>query len=187
MRLPAGVLVELPSLVGDSLVWWPATHSGVSVEAEEGRRERVSRQRVCLGPRGEFVRQWGTRGEGEGQFKRPYGVCVSGGEVSVCDSGNHRVQVFGLDGGFLRQWGTLGEGEGQFVYPSGVCVSDGEVFVTDSDNDRVQVFGLDGGFLRQWGTEGEGEGQFDRPRGVCVSDREVFVCDAGNHRVQVFR
>ena len=69
----------------------------------------------------------------------------------VCDSFNHRVQVFGLDGSFVRQWGGEGSGEGQFDGPYGVVVNGDEVLVTDLSNDRVQVFGLEGSFMRQWG------------------------------------
>ena len=103
----------------------------------------------------------------------------------VCDSWNHRVQVFGLDGSFVRQWGGEGSREGQFDGPYGVVVNGDEVLVTDLGNHRVQVFGLDGSFVRQWGGGGAGVGQFDYPWGVAVSEGEVFVgCD---HRVQVFR
>ena len=38
---------------------------------------------------------FGSRGKGPGQFKGPYGVAVdNSGVVYVCDSYNHRVQVF---------------------------------------------------------------------------------------------
>ena len=43
---------------------------------------------------GTFVRQWGGKGAGPGQFNRSDGVAVVGDEVVVCDAGNHRVQVF---------------------------------------------------------------------------------------------
>ena len=52
---------------------------------------------------GTFVRQWGGRGAGPGQFNVPRGVAVVGDAVIVCDAGNHRVQVFGRDGDFVRQ------------------------------------------------------------------------------------
>ena len=103
----------------------------------------------------------------------------------MCDTGNHRVVVFGLDGSFVRQWGTEGSGEGHFKTSAAVVVNGDEVLVTDMNNNRVQVFGLDGSFVRQWGTRGDGAGQFIEPVGIAVGEGEVFVsCD---HRVQVFR
>ena len=91
---------------------------------------------------GGFVRQWGRKGEGEGQFNQPNRVVVKGEEVIVVDSGNHRVQVFGLDGTFVRQWGGEGHGRapGQFDHPICLAVSEGDVFVCDYFNFRVQVF-----------------------------------------------
>ncbi len=44
---------------------------------------------------GTYVRKWGMRGEGRGEFQYPRGVAVGPeGEVYVCDEDNHRVQVF---------------------------------------------------------------------------------------------
>ena len=44
---------------------------------------------------GTFVRTWGSRGSGNGQFSNPWGVAVSAaGEVFVTDQSNNRVQVF---------------------------------------------------------------------------------------------
>ena len=140
MQLPEGVPVDVSRLGGESVVWWPeAQYAGAEVKVDEDRRELVSREVVPIGCRGVFVRQWGGKGSGEGQFNYPWEVCVSGGEVFVCDGFNHRVQVFGMDGRFVRQWGGKGSGEGQFDRPVGVCVSGGEVFVCDGRNDRVQV------------------------------------------------
>ena len=89
---------------------------------------------------GTFLRQWGSEGEGPGQFDYPSAVAVHGEEVIVCGRGNHRMQVFGLDGTYRRQWGTFGEGQGQFNGPAGVAVHGEEVIVCDSNNYRLQVF-----------------------------------------------
>merc|ERR1712166_363934 len=70
---------------------------------------------------GSFVRQWGTKGSGEGQFNYPWTVVVNGDEVLVSDFNNHRVQAFGLDGSFVRQWGGKGVGAGQFDCPRGIA------------------------------------------------------------------
>lgn len=130
---------------------------------------------------GAFVRQWGTPGGGQGQFRIPCrGVAVSGNdEVFVIDTGNSRIQVFGLDGTFLRKWGTPGAGPGQFKYPRCAAVRGNELVVSDSHNHRIQVFGWDGAFVRQWGVRegGQAPGQFKAPVGVAVSGDQLIVCD----------
>ena len=83
MKLPEGVPVDVSSLGGESVVWWPGAHgAGVEVKVGYDKRERVSREVVPIECRGVFVRQWGEVGSGEGQFMNPRGVCVSDREGS---------------------------------------------------------------------------------------------------------
>jgi DNA-binding beta-propeller fold protein YncE len=93
-------------------------------------------------PEGRFRCQWGSEGEGDGQFNTPAGVAVDGvGSVYVADTLNHRVQVFNAEGRFLRRWGSQGSGDGQFDVPAGLAVDwAGHVYVCDRSNHRVQVF-----------------------------------------------
>ena len=133
-------------------------------------------------------RRWGRKGSGPGQFDHPDGVAVSScGDIVVCDTGNHCVQVFRADGTFVRQWGSRGAEPGQFFYPWAVAVSSAdEVFVTDSWNHRVQVFRLDGSFVRSWGNRGTVPGQFQYPAGVAVHCNLVLISDYSNARIQCF-
>ena len=68
-----------------------------------------------LSPTGACLGSWGTFGNGDGQFKNPYGVTVvndpvSGQElVHVADSNNVRVQVFTTNGTFVAKFGTAGD------------------------------------------------------------------------------
>ena len=138
---------------------------------------------------GTYQTQWGSFGSGNGPFKLPAGVAVSGtGQVYVADYNNDRIQRFDADGTYQTQWGTGGSGDGQFDQPSGIAVSGkGQVYVADFNNDRVQRFDTDGAYQMQWGESGSVDGQFDSPRGVAVADTgQVYVADAGNHRVQRF-
>jgi DNA-binding beta-propeller fold protein YncE len=44
---------------------------------------------------GTYLTQWGSFGQGNGQFAAPYGVAVdSGGNVYVVDAGHSRIEVF---------------------------------------------------------------------------------------------
>ncbi len=47
---------------------------------------------------GQFLANWGSEGSADGQFDQPQGIAVdTAGNVYVTDSGNHRVQVFGIE------------------------------------------------------------------------------------------
>ena len=47
---------------------------------------------------GVFVRQWGRFGTGPGAFQYPFGIAINSLTASafVVDTGNNRIQVFGL-------------------------------------------------------------------------------------------
>ena len=63
------------------------------------------------------------------------------GHLMVCDTLNHRVQVFELSGKFVTKFGTKGSGMGEFDKPvSAAVLSDGKIIVTDFFNHRVQLF-----------------------------------------------
>ncbi|ELR15755.1 NHL repeatcontaining protein [Acanthamoeba castellanii str. Neff] len=87
---------------------------------------------------GSFLRTFGSRGRGHGQFRRPEGVAVDvAGNVIVADYGNHRVQVWRATGrSFLRTLGSLGGGPAQFKDPRGVAVdaATGHIIVADCGN-----------------------------------------------------
>jgi len=63
------------------------------------------------------------------------------GHLMVCDSQNHRVQVFELSGKFVKMFGKKGSGIGEFNWPFTTAVlSDGRIVVTDLWNHRIQIF-----------------------------------------------
>ncbi len=56
-------------------------------------------------PDGKRVRQWGTAGNGPGQFRLPHGITIDKDNILyVADRENGRVQKFDLDGKFLGEW-----------------------------------------------------------------------------------
>ena len=57
----------------------------------------------------------------------------------VCDSQNHRVEVFELSGKFVTKFGSEGSGRGEFN-PFSTAISDGRIVVCDCNNHRIQVF-----------------------------------------------
>jgi streptogramin lyase len=59
---------------------------------------------------GKFIRQWGSEGSGNGQFKGAGDVSTdSAGNVYVTDFQNNRIQKFSNTGKFIRNWITSTE------------------------------------------------------------------------------
>ena len=80
-------------------------------------------------------------GLGEGDLRRPRGLCVSGDYVYVTGDGNSCVSVFRTSGEFVHSFGKKGSGRGELKCPYGIAVDqDGFVFVCDPGNHHIQVF-----------------------------------------------
>ena len=85
--------------------------------------------------------QAGKVGSGNGQFFKPTGIGVSGGDVYVVDSDNDRVQEFsgGLYITYVAKFGTKGSGEVQFSAPGGMAIdSSGNLYIADTANNRIE-------------------------------------------------
>jgi tripartite motif-containing protein 71 len=141
------------------------------------------------------VRRWdwlpffvGTLGVDDGQFYWPQGIAFSSrGDIFVCDTYIHRIQVFDRCGNYVRQWGTYGLEPGEFNVPSSVAISStDEVYVCDSYNHRIQVFDLSGNLKNTFGSLGRLNGEFNQPMSVTIHGDQVFVSDTFNHRIQVY-
>ena len=131
---------------------------------------------------GNKTRTIGTKGNGDGQFGRPFGLLLVGDKLYVSDDNLHRVQYFSaITGEYIGQFGTNGNGERQFSNPYGMA-SDGKgkILVADYSNRRVQVFEEDGTFIRIIPCNGT-------PAGVAVdNDGNIHVTIMNQNYVQVF-
>ena len=91
--------------------------------------------------RGVFLRSFRSDEKGEEKVNRPWGLCVSGHYVYVCNNDSSNISVFTTDGVYVTSFGQPGSNEGDFSLPHSVCVDqDGFVYVTDHYNNRVQCF-----------------------------------------------
>ncbi|MDA1127983.1 MAG: NHL repeat-containing protein [Chloroflexi bacterium] len=138
---------------------------------------------------GDWIGQWGTPGDGDGEINRPSGMAFAANDdLYLVDSVNHRIQVFSKDGVFKFKFGQFGSGDGELDHPWGIDIDrNGDVFVADWRNDRIQKFTPDGRFLMKFGSSGQGDGEFNRPTGVAVDrDGTIYVADYKNDRLQVF-
>lgn len=128
---------------------------------------------------GSYINSTGRKGSEVGQFDRPNGLCVaSDGNIYICDSENHRIQVFDKSLTFVRAFGSLGTCSGEFLWPSNVAVaSDGKVYVTELHNHRIQCLTSRGDHIRFIGGQGNGERELSRPNILHIHDAYLFVSD----------
>lgn len=86
---------------------------------------------------------FGSPGDGDGQLNAPSGMAFDPqSQLHVCDSGNHRVQVFTQSGAFVRSYrGGLTLPEKLVIDPKGLS------YVADPVDAEVQVFDAGGGSL----------------------------------------
>jgi streptogramin lyase len=82
---------------------------------------------------GRFIKAWGKRGKGPGEFDTPHAMAMdSQGRIFVADRGNNRIQIFDQDGRFIDQWK-------QFGRPSGVFIDRNDtIYVADSQSNAGQ-------------------------------------------------
>jgi DNA-binding beta-propeller fold protein YncE len=129
-----------------------------------------------------FVTEWGSFGDGAGQFGAPGAIAVdSDSEVFVGDA-FQRIQVFSSDGAYLRQWSLAAGGDS----PRGLAIgSDGTVYVMSGARERVLKFSNEGALQGFWGSPGFDDGEFHDPRDIDLdSQNNVYVADAD--RIQKF-
>jgi sugar lactone lactonase YvrE len=98
---------------------------------------------VKLDSQGRFIKQWGSHGNGPGQFEAPHTLAMdSKGRLFVGDRGNDRIQIFDQNGNLLLIWT-------QFSRPSGVFVdSHDTLYVTDSESRAAVGYGHHPGWKR---------------------------------------
>jgi len=130
---------------------------------------------------GKFLKQWGKKGTGEGEFDLPHAICLDAkGRVYVGDRENKRIQVFDAEGKFLAQWKESGSPYGLFLHKD-------RMFVADALNNWIKVLDLEGKPLGRWGQKGSAPGQFSSAHMLCVDSKgAVYVAEVDGRRVQKF-
>jgi sugar lactone lactonase YvrE len=90
-----------------------------------GKNNRV----VRFTKEGKFIKEWGKKGSGPGEFSEPHTIAMdSRGRLFVGDRENNRIQIFAQDGHYIAEWR-------QFGRPSGIAITkDDTIYVTDSES-----------------------------------------------------
>ncbi|MEW5977439.1 MAG: peptidyl-alpha-hydroxyglycine alpha-amidating lyase family protein [Acidobacteriota bacterium] len=131
---------------------------------------------------GRFLKAWGKKGSGAGEFNVPHTVVVDDRDrVYVGDRQNYRVQVFDAEGTFIEEWKNVGS-------PWGLSLSKDEMlFMADGWNDRVLKLSLKGEILGVFGGPGRSPGQFRFAHHLSLGPSgELYVAEIINMRAQKF-
>lgn len=141
---------------------------------------------------GRFEFEWGTKGQGDGEFNLPHGIAVDAqGRVIVCDRENERLQLFDLKGGFLESWKSP-----QIGKPYGIETSaDGRIFIIDggspslkrTERGKAVELNAKGVVTDTFGSFGQAPGQFQLGHDIAIGpDGAVYVAEGTGARVQKF-
>jgi len=139
--------------------------------------------------KGVFVKAWGSRGAGTGQFGNVMSIAVDAqGNVYAADAGNKRIQVFDNNGTFKTQYTNVGA-------PAALCITSGAspFLYTSNSNppEDIDVAGeiykmkLDGTIVGKFGRAGKLPKEFGTVNAIdCRGENTLFVGEIGNMRVQ---
>jgi hypothetical protein len=137
---------------------------------------------------GNFVKQWGSTGDGQGQFSGIEALVVDAQDnVYVADAGNKRIEVFDSEGNFKSTFGNVGtplgmcitRGASQVLYVSHVGDPDG------MEDATIYKVALDGKVLGKFGKAGKMPKEFGVANSIdCRSENELLVGEMTNWRVQ---
>ncbi len=155
------------------------------------------------GRSGHLIDQWGTYGDGPGEFRYVTDVAIvtdDRGEIKrfyVSEyGGNDRISAFDAEHDFLFSFGTFGASidepnEIVFSRPQSVLYDEAldQIIVSDSGNHRVGRFTLEGELLGWVGSDdgiaSHEPGHFGYPYGLAsVGDGTILVSEFGTNRVQ---
>ena len=138
---------------------------------------------------GKFVKSWGKRGTGPGEFANVLSIAVDAqGNVYAGDGGNKRIQVFDNNGVFKTAFSNLGNAQA-------MCITKGAnpvLYVSNSNplNDidsagEIYKMHLDGTVLGKFGRAGRLLKEFGAVNSIdCRGENTLFVGELANLRVQ---
>ena len=182
---------------------WDATHfnqpTDIAIRADGSfyvSDGYVNSRVAIFDSHGKWMREWGKKGSGPGEFSNPHGLSFVNGstDVIVADRENSRLQVFDRNGTFKREWtGAKDAGTTGRVFS---VATDAEGFLyigirrEDYDTAHTGVLKLD----RDWqivaavGFDRPGDPVFNAVHDLAVGrDGSIYVAETRTKRVVKLR
>ncbi len=134
-------------------------------------------------PDGNFIRQWGSRGYGAGQFWVAHAIEIDAQDtIYVADRENMRIHRFDTDGGLLGEW----------LFDAMVCAlhlhNDGYMYITTGFDGQLAKVDMTGRVLGAIGRPGRENGQFGEAHALTLDfDNNAYIADVINLRIQKYQ
>jgi DNA-binding beta-propeller fold protein YncE len=130
---------------------------------------------------GKFVKSWGGKGKGPGQFEVAHGIAIDAqGLLWVTDRENQRIQIFDGDGTFVRELKYAG-------LPCSLDIGRQYIYMVNGFAGQILQLDLNGKVLAATGKAGTGPGEFGEAHVIAVSPRgELYVADSINSTLLKF-
>lgn len=134
---------------------------------------------------GKYKGSFGPKGGGffggGGGLKSPHGIAARDGIIYVADSGNRRIQLYGINGVFLTTLEIDSAPENnaakaknlpyKLLNPAEIAIDDLEqIYVLDADDGMVKVYGPNGAYLKRLAIKG-------KPQSISMSHDGIFVAE----------
>lgn len=188
----AAIACSCERSVTDEFTFDGPTHIVELIDGSVAVSDGYGNARVAIfDPEGRFVRSFGSRGFGRGQFNNPHGLGVlSDGRLLVCDRDNARIQMFSPDGDFLDMWQSSVRGR-----PWSVAVAAGDtVFALDGGDQRssepragIVQLTAHGAVVQRFSMYGTESGSLNWAHSIGVDHKgNIYVVDLRNERLQRF-
>lgn len=131
---------------------------------------------------GQFIKQWGSRGNGPGQFYAAHSIDIdTNDKIYIADRENNRIQFFDTEGSYLGEWNFNTLVCSLFLH------DDGFLYITTGYDAEFAKLDMEGNLLGSFGSSGPGVGQFGEAHYMVLDkDSNVYIADVFNNRVQKF-
>ena len=128
-----------------------------------------------FGADGAFIKSWGGKGAGPGQFQVAHGIDIDAqGRLWVADRENQRIQVFEPDGTYVREIEYKG-------LPCSLDIGREYIYMVNGFAGQLLRLDLSGNVLAALGKPGTGPGEFGEAHMIAVSENdEIYVADSVN-------
>ncbi len=138
---------------------------------------------------GKYTGRFGSKSGGnlasDYALDEPQGVAVYEGVVYVADSGNGRIQMYGINGVFLSTLalsatpGSAAEKEKTYKLgePADIALdTQGRIYVRDADDKSIKIYDPDGLYLRSLPRKG-------KPVAMCVTEDGIYIADEAGYSI----